>query len=79
MLTDIQESGDALQFDGARKRYVKTEEFDTDKMNGYSRFKVFCLRRSEGLTKAALSAQGREPSPRPLPCCRVRRRVRGIR
>ena len=44
MLTDIQESGDALQFDGARKRYVKTEEFDTDKMNGYSRFKVFLLR-----------------------------------
>ena len=44
VLTDIQESGDALQFDGARKRYVKTEEFDTDKMNGYSRFKVFLLR-----------------------------------
>ena len=43
-LTDVQENGDALQFDSARKRYVKTEEFDTDKMNGYSRFKVFLLR-----------------------------------
>lgn len=43
-LTDVQENGDALQFDSARKRYVKTVEFDTDKMNGYSRFKVFLLR-----------------------------------
>ena len=28
-----------------RKRYVKTEEFDEDKPNGYGRFKVFLLRR----------------------------------
>lgn len=44
VLTDVQEQGTALQFDGLRKRYVLTEEFDTDKMNGYSRFKVFLLR-----------------------------------
>ena len=44
VLTDVQEEGTALQFDGLRKRYVLTEEFDTDKMNGYSRFKVFLLR-----------------------------------
>ena len=30
VLTDIQEDGNALQFDGAFKRYVKTEEFDED-------------------------------------------------
>ena len=45
VLTDIQEDGNALQFDGAFKRYVKTEEFDEDKPNGYGRFKVFLLRR----------------------------------
>ena len=43
-LTDIQENGSALQFDGARKRYVFTEEFVSDKPNGYGRFKVFLLR-----------------------------------
>lgn len=40
VLTDIQEDGNALQFDGAFKRYVKTEEFDEDKPNGYGKFKV---------------------------------------
>ena len=45
VLTDIQENGDALQFDGARKRYLRTEEFERDKPNGYGRFKVFWLRR----------------------------------
>ena len=44
VLTDVQDEGTALQFDRLRKRYVLTEEFDTDKMNGYSRFKVFLLR-----------------------------------
>ena len=44
VLTDVQEECSALQFDGMRKRYVLTEEFDTDKMNGYSCFKVFLLR-----------------------------------
>ena len=44
MLTDIQEDGNALQFDGAFKRYVKTEEFDEDKPNGYGKFKVFWLK-----------------------------------
>ena len=40
-----EENGDALQFDGARKRYLRTEEFERDKPNGYGRFKVFWLRR----------------------------------
>ena len=43
VLTDVQESGNALQFDGARKRYCKTEEFESDKRNGYSRWKVFWM------------------------------------
>lgn len=46
-LTDVQESGNALQFDNARKRYVLTEEFDADKANGYSKFKVFWLKRKK--------------------------------
>lgn len=45
VITDIQENGTALQVDNQRKRYVKTEEFDEDKPNGYGRFKVFLLRR----------------------------------
>lgn len=44
-LTDIQENGGALQFDGTRKRYVYSEEFDFDKPNGYGKVKVFFLRR----------------------------------
>ena len=43
-LTDIQEEGRALQFDGAFKRYVQTEEFALDKPNGYGRWKVFWLK-----------------------------------
>ena len=45
VITDVQENGTALQVDNQRKRYVKTEEFDEDKPNGYGRFKVFLLRR----------------------------------
>ena len=41
VITDVQENGTALQVDNQRKRYVKTEEFDEDKPNGYGRFKVF--------------------------------------
>ena len=44
MLTDVQNDGDALQFDGARKRYVKTEQFAEDKPNGYGALKVFWLK-----------------------------------
>lgn len=44
ILTDVQESGNALQFDGLRKRYVKTQEFSVDKANGYGKLKVFFLR-----------------------------------
>ena len=45
VITDVQENGTAMQVDNQRKRYVKTEEFDEDKPNGYGRFKVFLLRR----------------------------------
>lgn len=37
VLTDVQEEGTALQFDGLRKRYVMTEEFASDKPNGYGK------------------------------------------
>lgn len=43
VLTDVQEEGTALQFDGLRKRYVMTEEFASDKPNGYGKWKVFWL------------------------------------
>lgn len=46
-LTDVQEDGKALQFDGARKQYILTEEFDEDKLNGYSKFKVFWMKRKK--------------------------------
>ena len=52
VITDVQENGTALQVDNQRKRYVKTEEFDEDKPNGYGRFKVFLLRRKLKNTKA---------------------------
>lgn len=45
VLTDVQENGTALQFDGARKRFIKTEEFDSDKLNGYAGFKLFLAKR----------------------------------
>lgn len=45
VITDVQENGTAVQVDNQRKYYVKTEEFDEDKPNGYGRFKVFLLRR----------------------------------
>lgn len=45
VLTDIQEEGCALQFDGQFKRYVKTEEFPQDKPNGYSGLKFWLLKR----------------------------------
>ena len=45
ILTDIQENGAALQFDGQKKRYLLTEEFPLDPANGYGRWKVWLLRR----------------------------------
>lgn len=45
VLTDVQEDGTALQFDAARKRFVKTEDFDRDEMNGYSGFKLWRAKR----------------------------------
>lgn len=47
VLTDVQENGHALQFDGARKRFLLTESFEEDKPNGYSRFKVWWLKRKK--------------------------------
>ena len=41
VITDVQENGTAMQADNQRKRYVKTEEFDEDKPNGYGRFQSF--------------------------------------
>lgn len=43
VLTNVMESGTALQFDGLRKRYVMTEEFALDNPNGYGRWRVFWL------------------------------------
>ena len=47
-LTDVEENGNALQFDGARKRYLFTEEFSSDKANGYGTFRTLFLRRRFG-------------------------------
>ncbi|MEE0800965.1 MAG: hypothetical protein U0L91_06765 [Gemmiger sp.] len=52
VLTDVQENGTALQFDGLRKRYVLTEELEQDKPNGYSRFKLFWIHRRLARKKA---------------------------
>ena len=48
VLTDVQGGGTALQFDGARKRYLLTESCEEDKANGYSKFKVWWLKRKKG-------------------------------
>lgn len=47
VLTDIQDEGSALQFDGQRKRFVKTEELETDPANGYSKWKLFWIKRKK--------------------------------
>lgn len=47
-LTNVEENGNALQFDGARKRYLFTEEFSSDKPNGYGTFRTLFLRRRLG-------------------------------
>lgn len=47
-LTNVEENGNALQFDGARKRYLLTEEFSSDKPNGYGTFRTLLLRRHLG-------------------------------
>lgn len=44
-LTDIQEEGNALQFDGQFKRFLKTGEIKSDKERGYTKLKLmFCKR-----------------------------------
>ena len=45
VLTDIRAEDGALQFDGAFKHYVQTEEFAEDKANGYGKWKVFWLKK----------------------------------
>lgn len=47
-LTDIQENGQALQFDHACKRFVYSEELLVDKANGYGRIRLFFLRIAMG-------------------------------
>lgn len=47
-LTDVQEEGRALQFDGQFKRYLQTEEFAQDKPNGYAGLKLWLLKRRAG-------------------------------
>lgn len=47
VLTDVQEEGKALQFDGARKRYLLTESFAEDKANGYGKCKVWWLKKKK--------------------------------
>ena len=47
VLTDVQENGTALQFDGARKRYLLTEDFSLDKPNGYGKLKLFLLKHKQ--------------------------------
>lgn len=44
LLTDIQEDGNALQFDGEFRRYVMTAELSSDRENGYGKWKLFRLR-----------------------------------
>lgn len=83
VITDVQENGTALQVDNQRKRYVKTEEFDEDKPNGYGRFKVFLLRRKLKNTKT----RGRSCAPfysihiyqqaKLPPAYRAKRHIRG--
>lgn len=43
VLTGIQENGTALQFDNQKRRYLLSEEFALDKVNGYGRWKVRIL------------------------------------
>lgn len=47
MLTDIQQDGDVLQFDGEFRRFVKTAELSSDRENGYGKLKLFRLRRKK--------------------------------
>lgn len=44
-LTDIQENGDALQFDGKFKRFVKINEIKSDPERGYSKLKLLFLKK----------------------------------
>ena len=44
-LTDVQEDGRALQFDGLRRRYVRVQELESDREHGYSKWKLFWIKR----------------------------------
>ena len=44
-LTDILEDGNALQFDGKFKRFVKIKEITSDKERGYTKWSLFRMKR----------------------------------
>ena len=44
-LTDIQEDGNALQFDGQFKRFVKINEINSDPERGYTKWSLFRMKR----------------------------------
>ena len=46
-LTDVQEEGRALQFDGLRHRYVRVQELESDREHGYIKWKLFWIKRKK--------------------------------
>ena len=44
ILTDIQEDGNALQFDGQFRRFIRKDELRRDSDNGYGRLRLLWLR-----------------------------------
>lgn len=44
-LTDIQESGDALQFDNQFKRFIKIDDFKSDPEHGYTKWNMLFRKR----------------------------------
>ena len=44
-LTDIQENGNALQFDGQYKRFLKINEIRSDKERGYTKLKLMFMKK----------------------------------
>ena len=46
-LTDIQEEGDSLQFDGQFRRFVKVDSFTSDRERGYSKWKMLFMKKKK--------------------------------
>lgn len=44
-LTDIQDNGNALQFDGQFKRFLKINEIESDKERGYTKWALLRMKR----------------------------------